>query len=80
MIDNYKGFSLFNDIEDTTLRNRNRGVVMANIVEIYQKDKKISQKGFYLLMSYFSQVPDSDKKSVYEQFQTSCKERGYVCD
>ncbi len=77
MSNNFNGFALFNDVEDTTLRNRNRGVVMANIVDAYAKDGKVSQKGAYLLLSYFSHIPDGDKKEVYESFERKLLEYGY---
>lgn len=52
----FKGFSLFNDIEDIDLRTRNRSVVMANMAEdhIDRKTKRVSPKGAALILNYFS--------------------------
>ena len=74
----YKGYSLFNDIEDNALRIRNRAVVMANIAEMYTKQQRVSPKGASLLIGYFKEVPDVEKKTVMERFATFMKERGYA--
>lgn len=72
-----KGYSLFNDIEDAGLRNRNRYVVLANMAEAHTKQKKITEKGTYLILSYFNEIPEADKKPVYDGFKQEMKERGY---
>lgn len=72
-----KGYSLFTDIEDSALRNRNRYVVLANIAEAHTKQKKITEKGTYLILSYFNEIPEADKTVVYEGFKKEMKERGY---
>ena len=75
---NYKGFSLFNDIEDETLRDRNRGVTMANIVEMNydNKAKKITPKGASLVIGYFNQIALEQRKQVSLVFERFLKERG----
>lgn len=77
-MDNYKGYSLFNDIEDSILRNRNRAVLMANITEFNTKNNKITPKGAALLLGYFNQVPMGDREIVMKNFETQVKERGYA--
>lgn len=74
----YKGFDLFDDIEDEALRNRNRAVVMANIVEDNTKALRINAKGAGLLIGYFSAILPEDKKSVRKLFEEFVKQRGYV--
>ena len=74
----YRGYSLFNDVEDKSLRIRNRAVVMANMAEIHTKAKKITNKGGALLMGYFQKVADVEKKEVYTEFHQQMQERGYV--
>lgn len=73
-----KGYSLFNDIEDAVLRNRNRHVVLANMAEAHTKQKKITEKGTYLILSYFNAVPEEDKATVYNGFKNEMKLRGYA--
>jgi hypothetical protein len=74
----YKGFELFNDIEDISLRNRNRAVTLANIAEDNTKNRMISPKGASLILGYFGAVPDVDKTAVSEKFKQNMKERGYA--
>ena len=74
----YKGYSLFNDIEEDALRIRNRAVVMANIAEMHTKQQKVTAKGAALLVGYFTLVPDVEKKTVMERFGEFMKERGYA--
>lgn len=73
-----KGYSLFKDIEDANLRNRNRYVVLANMAEAHTKQKKLTEKGTYLILSYFNEIPKEDKNAVYEGFKKEMKERGYA--
>jgi len=73
-----KGFSLFNDIEDSDLRNRNRAVVLANIADSTSKAKKISPNGMGLILCYFSKIDKTERKDVMSRFVTIMQERGYV--
>lgn len=74
----FKGYTLFNDIADNALRNRNRAVVMANIAEYNTKDKKISPKGASLIIGYMNEVPLHDRKNVMKEFSVHMKERGFI--
>jgi len=72
-----QGMSLFNDVEDYALRIRNRAVVMANVAEANTKQKKITQKGTYAILSYFNAIPENEKKDSYNSFKNTMMERGY---
>lgn len=74
----YKGYSLFDDIEDFTLKARNRGVVMANILEEHygKSFKKVSPGGLALILGYFTEVPALERKATKEAFEQILKERG----
>lgn len=78
MNDSYKGFSLFNDIEDKELQTRNRAIIMANIAEQYTVKKKINIKGASLIVGYFDNIPKTDRKLVEEKFTSVMQERNYV--
>lgn len=79
MQNNYKGFSLFNDIEDTALRNHNRATVLANIAEDYQlPDRKINVKGVALIMGYFQTVAAEQRKELAASFATVMSNRGFA--
>lgn len=73
----YKGFELFNDIEDFVLRTRNRAVVLANIAEDNAKNRLISPKGASLILGYFQQVPVEEREDVKIKFTTVMAERGF---
>jgi len=74
----YLGYTLFNDIEDAALRNRNRGVVMTNIAEFNIKEKKISPKGAGMIIGYMREIPAHDKKAVLKEFTIHMKQRGFI--
>ena len=77
MKDSYKGFSLFGDIEDVTLRTRNRAVVLANIYEDNSENGKTTPKGAALILNYFKEIPENERKPVQERFVESMRERGF---
>jgi hypothetical protein len=75
----FKGYSLFNDIEDFDLRNRNRAVILANIMEDnLTAKKKVTGKGSTLILGYFMNVPEVDRKTVRDRFAKAITERGFV--
>ena len=76
----FKTYSLFNDIEDTQLRNRNRACVLANMAEdhIDRKSKRVSVKGANLILGYFNCVPDAERGEVMEKFSDNMKSRGFA--
>lgn len=74
----YKGYSLFKDVEDAELRNRNRAVVMSNIADFNIKKRKMTTRGAALLAGYFKEIPDAEKKIVLEKFEQTMKERGFI--
>lgn len=74
----YKGYSLFNDIEDKALQTRNRAVIMCNIVEQYTQKNLITPRGAALVFGYFSAIKLEDRKDVNTSFEKMIKERGYA--
>lgn len=76
----FKGFSLFNDIEDIDLRTRNRSVVMANMAEdhIDRKTKRVSPKGAALILNYFSLIPTEERNAAKESFAQDMTSRGFA--
>lgn len=77
-LNNYKGFNLFFDVSDESLRSRNQAVVMANIFEDHQRDGKLSINGTGLLLGYFDCIAHQFRGLVNNKFQLLLKERGYV--
>lgn len=73
----YKGFSLFFDIEDTALRSRNQAVVLANMAESNSKNRRITPNGAGLIIGYFDRIPKEERKTVYDKFVVEMKARGF---
>ena len=80
VLNNYKGFDLFNDIGDGTLKARNRGVVMANISEDHTKNRKISPKGAGLVLGYFFAIPAEERKAAQDAFVINMNSRGFALE
>lgn len=78
MQNNYKGFALFNDVEDDVLRTRNRAVVLANIAESNIKDRRINAKGAGLILGYFNQIPLAERNGVKDKFKADMIQRGFA--
>lgn len=75
---NFKGFSLFNDIDDLALRIRNQAVVLTNIAQDNIKDKKISAKGASLILGYFGLIDPDDRADVQEAFKQNMLRSGFA--
>lgn len=73
----YKGFSLFFDIEDSSLRSRNQAVVLANMAESNSKNRRITPNGAGLIIGYFDRIPKEERKTVYDKFVVEMKARGF---
>lgn len=74
---NYKGFELFNEIEDAALRTRNRACVLANMAQDHTKNKLINPKGASLILGYFQCIPGDERKAVKTSFVDEMAHRGF---
>jgi hypothetical protein len=74
----YKTLPLFDEIEDSALRTRNRAVIMANVSEQHTKDNKINVKGVALVLGYFNSIPEDERAGLYTEYEKTMKERGYA--
>ena len=73
----YKDFSLFNDIEDSTLRNRNRGVIMRNITQMGRTiDGKVKPEALQDVLGYMLAVPANERKEVLANYIEHCQADG----
>lgn len=73
----FNGFPLFNDIEDTQLRTRNRAVILTNIMEDGFVKGKIKAKAALLIMGYFNSIPAEEKEDTRQAFIKQAGERGF---
>jgi hypothetical protein len=76
----FHGYSLFNDVEDVDLRAYNRARVMANMLEQHtdKQTKKITQRGAALVFGYMNQIPDEDRRATHTHFSQHVAKDGYV--
>lgn len=74
----YKGFSLFKDIENDALRIRNQAVILANMAEDNTENKKVNMKGASLIFGYFNLVPPHERIAVRDAFEQQMKDRNYL--
>lgn len=79
-MNNYKGYSLFEDIEDIDLRTRNRAVVLANIYEDnphLSDNTSTSKRGALLIFGYMDSIPEGERAVTLESFYEQMESRGY---
>lgn len=74
---NYKGFALFDDVEDAVLRTNNRARVLTNIAEDHTKNSRITPKGAGLILGYFAQIPGDERLAVQQRFTELMKQSGF---
>lgn len=73
----YRGFDLFNDIEDVGLKAHNRAAIMSNICEAHTKKGKITPGGAGLAIGYFNSIPVEERKTTFDKFMTTMAGRNY---
>lgn len=65
-INEIRGYSLFNAVEDLTLRTYNRARVMKNMMQDHSdKEKNVSEKGSNLIYQYFTHIPEAERGAVH---------------
>lgn len=78
MVNEIRGTSLFNDVEDRDLRIRNRAVIMANELESGHYRGKLHPRSVAFLWEYFDHIPAGEKKETQAKFIEFARERGFV--
>lgn len=77
MTDRFRGFELFNDIEDRALRTRNRAVVLSNMYCDNAKKGRAAPVAAAQLLGYFGSIPEWERQEVQQEFVRQMQERGY---
>lgn len=79
----YKGYSLFSDVEDAALRAHNRGVVMANVLEENLQvdlDNPLraipSVAATAAVLGYFNAIPALERRVAHDAFTAELTKRG----
>ncbi len=74
----YKGYHLFNLVDDLETRANNRGAMMCNIYEEFSRaDGRSTPHAMSLILGYFNEVPVDERERSVEFFKVIAKERGF---
>lgn len=76
-MDSYKGFGLFNDLEDKAAQTYNRARILVNIVLDHSKKGKTNPKGAFLSVGYMNCIPIEDRKDVLNEFIKQMTKEGF---
>lgn len=75
----YKGYHLFNLVDDLETRANNRGAMLCNIYEEFSRaDGTSSSHAMALIMGYFNEVPEDERDRVREFFIVHANDRGFA--
>lgn len=76
----FKGFSLFQDVEDFDLRIYNNARILTNISVDHSKGEKITPQGVSLVAGYFLALPVEERKPVVTKYLELMKKEGFNID
>ena len=74
----FLNYSLFLDVDEPGIRDRNRGVVMLNIYEDHCRNGTFSAAGVASMLGYFKEIPEEERQAALDIFGALCQQRGYV--
>jgi hypothetical protein len=74
------GYSLFHEVKDDVLRERNRAVVMCNILEdgLTRDKRTMTAAGTATLLRYFAKIPDNERAGVFSLFRDLGIQKGLM--
>jgi hypothetical protein len=75
-LNEYKGYSLFNDVEDKELQARNRGVVLANLTEGGMQGDKVKHGATSEIVGYFQEIPVEQRQAALTVMMKTLEDRG----
>lgn len=75
--DEVKGYPLFGEIEDAQLQERNRAVIMVNLLEDNFDAGKVTGKGVALQIQYMNAIPPEKRESLLKEFVKQANDRGF---
>lgn len=75
-INEIRGYSLFNDVEDTEIRVYNRARTLKNMMlDHADKERNISALGGSLIFQYFNLVPMEERQAVHSKLAELLKQK-----
>lgn len=77
-METYKGFSLFNDLENAHDRAINRGRILSNIATDHQRHGQFSYKALALTAGYIRAVPVQERRAALDEFVTAMRKEGFA--
>ena len=72
----FKGYGLFNDVEDKELQTYNRARILANIMEDHAVGTNVSGTGALICAGYFNSIPPEDRGAVHSRTAAILFEKG----
>lgn len=71
----YRGYSLFNDVEDQELQTYNRARVMKNIMLDNSDGRLVNARGMQILAGYFDRIPSRNQDGVYKMLEKLLRQK-----
>ena len=72
----FKGYGLFNDVEDKEVQVYNRARTLVNIMEDHAVGKSVSGTGAMICAGYFNSLPPEDRAEVHSKTAALLFEKG----
>lgn len=75
-INEIKGYSLFNEVEDAAIQIYNRARTMKNIMlDHSDKNKNVNTTGVVLVTQYFKSIDEGSRQAVYNKLAELLKQK-----
>ena len=71
----FRGYGLFNDVEDKEIQIFNRARTLVNIMDDHSKGDEVNGTGAMICMGYFKSLPGDDRMAVHEKAFQMLEER-----
>lgn len=72
----FKGYGLFNDVEDKDVQLYNRARTLINIMEDHAVGKNVSGTGALICAGYFQSIPSEERQAVHSKTAALLLEKG----
>lgn len=75
----FKGYSLFNDIEDAEVQRYNRARILVNIMEDHSDEfRNVNLTGLMLCKGYFDLVAPEERDNVLNEAKKLLEKKGII--
>ena len=73
----FKGYGLFNDVEDKEVQIHNRARTLVNIMEDHAQGRNVTGVGALICAGYFKSLPEEDRADVHSRTAAMLLEKGF---